>query len=241
MSVVDAFGWFSSGLIIVSLMQARVLRFRVLNLAGAGLATIVNALLGVWPFAAMNLVITVIDVYWVMRLLRQRHDEASYEVLEVGVSDSYLRHILRVNAKDVAATHPGFPLAEFRSTPAPPTAPDSPAQQPAPGSRAQPSAPGSPAQQRSAFLVLRGDETVGVVVVRDAGGGVAEVELDYVTPRFRDFTPGEFVYRRSGIFAARGFSTLVARATASGRDYYPNVGFHRVADHWEREVTPSAA
>ena len=38
----------------------------------------------------------------------------------------------------------------------------------------------------------------GVVLVRDAGAGVAQVELDYVTPRFRDFTPGEFVYRRSG-------------------------------------------
>jgi hypothetical protein len=231
-SVVDAFGWFSSGLIIVSLMQARVLRFRVLNLAGAGLATIVNALLGVWPFAAMNLVITVIDVYWVMRLLRQRHDEASYEVLEVGISDSYLRHVLAVNAKDVAATHPGFPLAEFPPLPVELSAPD-------PGAR--PLAPDSPAQRRSAFLVLRGDETVGVVVVRDAGGGVAEVELDYVTRRFRDLTPGEFVYRRSGIFAARGFTTLVARATDSGRDYYPNVGFHRVADHWEREVQPSAA
>ena len=26
--------------------------------------------------------------------------------------------------------------------------------------------------------------------MRDAGDGVAQVELDYVTPRFRDFTPG---------------------------------------------------
>ena len=27
--------------------------------------------------------------------------------------------------------------------------------------------------------------------------GVAQIDLDYVTPKFRDFTPGEFVYRRS--------------------------------------------
>ena len=218
----DAFGWVSSGLIIISLMQARVLRFRVLNLTGAGLATVVNALLGVWPFAAMNLVIAVIDIYWIARLLRERHDETAYEVLEVGTSDAYLRHVLAVNAAGVAATHPGFPLAEFRS------------------SRDERPAPEESPHPRSAFLVLRGDETVGVVVVRDAGGGVGEVELDYVTPRFRDFTPGEFVYRRSGIFDERGFTTLVARATPSGRDYYPKVGFHRVADHWEREVEPAA-
>ncbi len=57
-----------------------------------------------------------------------------------------------------------------------------------------------------AFLVQRGDETAGVVLVRDAGSGVAQVVLDYVTPRFRDFSPGEFVYRRSGLFRDRGFT-----------------------------------
>ncbi|MHB8275085.1 MAG: hypothetical protein ACYDDW_11445 [Dermatophilaceae bacterium] len=35
----------------------------------------------------------------------------------------------------------------------------------------------------TAYLVQRADETVGVVLVRDAGDGVAQVELDYVTPR----------------------------------------------------------
>ena len=61
----------------------------------------------------------------------------------------------------------------------------------------------------TAYLVQHGNETVGVVVVRDAGEGVAQVELDYVTPRFRDFSPGEFVYRRSGLFTSRGFRRIV--------------------------------
>ena len=37
------------------------------------------------------------------------------------------------------------------------------------------------ASGRSAFLVQRDDETVGVVLLRDDGDGVARVELDYVT------------------------------------------------------------
>jgi hypothetical protein len=90
--------------------------------------------------------------------------------------------------------------------------------------------------------VLRGDETVGVVVVRDTGAGVGEVELDYVTPRFRDFTPGEFVYRRSGVFAGTGLRSLVvaddARDTAA---YLERVGFRRVEGRWRREVEPAAA
>jgi hypothetical protein len=212
------FGWVSSVLIIVSLMQARVLRFRVLNLAGAALATAVNALLGIWPFAAMNLVITVIDIYWIARLGRERHDEAVYDVVEVGVQDSYLQHVLKVHATDLAATHPEFSMAEVTQVD------DSAAQRP-----------------RSAFLVLRGDQTAGLVLVRDAGGGTGAVELDYVTEPFRDFTPGEFVYRRSGIFAERGFTLLTAPDAPGRRDYYERVGFHRVQGHWERPVESAAA
>ncbi len=222
MSALDIFGWVSSGLIIFSLMQARVLRFRVLNLAGAALATVVNALLGVWPFAAMNFVITVIDIYWIWRLGRERHNEAIYDVVEVGVDDAYLRHTLRVHSEDVSATYPRFPLAEIAGTA------DSP-----------PAAAGTDTE-RSAFLVLRGDETVGMVVVRDAGAGVGEVELDYVTERFRDFTPGEFVYRRSGVFADRGFSRLVVDASPSSSDYFERVGFARVGQRWERPIDAAA-
>lgn len=75
-----------------------------------------------------------------------------------------------------------------------------------------------------ALVVLSGDELVGVVLVRDAGDGVAQVQLDHVTPRFRDFTPGEFVYRRSGVFAARGFRRVVTPPGMVGA-YYDRLGF----------------
>jgi hypothetical protein len=79
---------------------------------------------------------------------------------------------------------------------------------------------------RAAFLVLRGDETVGVVLVRDAGAGTAQVDLDYVTPRFRDFAPGEFVYRRSGLFRDHGFRRVL---TPPGmvEPYFESIGFRR--------------
>jgi hypothetical protein len=208
----DLLGWIASALVVWSLMQARVLRFRVINLAGAALATVVNALLGIWPFAVMNGVIAVIDVYWVQRLSRERHDEAAYTVVEVGIDDAYLRHLLSLKARDLAVTHPRFRMP-----------------------------PIGDAASRSAFIVLRGDETVGMVLVREAGGGVGVVEVDYVTERFRDFTPGEFVYRKSGIFAAKGF-TLLRRAEdiPAEHGYYGRVGFREVDGRWERPVEPAA-
>jgi len=206
-------GWAGSLLVIVSLTQARVLRFRWLNLAGAVIATAYNTIIEIWPFAVMNGVIAVIDVYWLVRLHRERHDAQVYGVLEVPADDSVLRHLLDTHAPDIARFHPGFVADSVGSAPS------------------------------ASFVVVRGDELVGAVVVRSAGDGVGRVDLDYVTPRYRDFTPGEFVYRDSGVFAAHGFRRLVVGRSAAPESsaYLERVGFHATADGWEREVPTAAA
>ncbi len=66
----EVIGWVGSGLVVWSLMQARVLRFRWMNLAGSAVAAGYNAWVGIWPFAVMNGVIAIIDVYWLLRLKR---------------------------------------------------------------------------------------------------------------------------------------------------------------------------
>lgn len=209
-TVLEIIGWLGSALVIVSLAQARVLRFRVLNLAGAALAVVYNVALAIWPFAAMNAIIAVIDLYWLRRLLAERHDPSAYSVVEVGAHDAYLEHVLDVHLDDIRTFQPSY---------------------------AAPSPEDAGGGRRWAFLVQREAETVGAVVVRDAGDGSAVVELDYVTPRFRDFTPGEFVYEHSGVFAAHGLRTLVADPElATQTAYLHRVGFHEDAGRMVREV-----
>ncbi|WP_263119642.1 YgjV family protein [Cellulomonas sp. RIT-PI-Y] len=205
MPLLEIIGWTGSVLVVVSLMQARVLRFRVLNLVGSLIATGYNLWADIWPFAAMNGVIAIIDLYWIWRLLRERHDADAYQVIEVGPSEAYLRHVTGVHAEDIARFYPNF---------------------------------AGEADGTWAYLVLRGDETVGVVVLRDAGDGVGEVLLDYVTPRFRDFAPGEFVYRRSGALSATGLRELTVVPRHSDVDpYLSRVGFRRDPDGtWRRPV-----
>jgi len=216
-SWLEVAGWTGSLLVIVSLTQARVLRFRVLNLIGAVLATGYNAIIGVWPFAVMNGVIAVIDVYWLVRLQRERHDESAYEVVEVAPDDAYLRHVLAVHSADIARFAPAF-------VPSPAGAHDR--------DRRDQEVPA-----RSAFLVVRGDEAVGVVVVAATQAGEGRVELDWVTPRFRDFTPGEFVYARSGVFTEHGVRRLVADdELATQAQYLTRVGFHDDDGTWVRDV-----
>ena len=201
----EVVGWLGSALVVLSLTVAGVWRFRILNLVGAVIATAYNAALGIWPFVAMNAAIAVIDVYWLVRLHRDRHDATVYDVIEAGPDDASLAHTLRTHAADIARFYPRFAMDR--------------------------------GEGRHAFLVLRRDETVGAVVVRDRGDGVGVIELDYVTPRFRDFTPGEFVYRRSGVFSRHGFRRLVVPTDVVGdREYYARVGFTQSADGWVREV-----
>lgn len=204
MSWLDAFGWAGSALLIYSVMQARVLRFRVLNLVACIVLTVFNGILGIWPMVGMNIALSLINLWFIRKLVSDRHDDQAFTVLEVGANDEYLRHVLRVHGQDILKFQPDFIWD-------------------------------GAASDRSAYLVQRGDETVGVVLVRDVGNGVAQVELDYVTPRFRDFSPGEFVWRRSGLLKDEGFRTVV---TPKGMvaPYYDRLGFRRRDDHFELEL-----
>jgi len=203
MGWVDLLGWFGSALLVFSLLQARILRLRVLNTVACLLLIVFNAMLGVWPMVVMNIALASINLFFIVRMLRERGDDQAYVVLPVGEDDAYLQHFLTVHRADIRTYFPDY-------------------------------APG-PEGSRSAYLVARGDETVGVIVVSDAGGGTAQVELDYVTKRFRDFSPGEFVYRRSGLFRDRGYRRVL---TAPGMvaPYYHRLGFAPEGDRFRLDL-----
>lgn len=189
-------------MLVWSLLQARLLRLRALNLVGCLLLIGYNAALQVWPMVGLNVVLAAINLWYLAGMLRTRHDQRRYQVVRVGTDDGFLEYVLATHAADIARYNPGF--------------------------RWQ----GGP--QRSAYLVLRGDDLVGVVLVRAVDETTAQVELDYVTKRFRDFTPGEFVYQRSHLFTDRGFRRVL---TPPGMvaPYYDRLGFRRSGDSYVLE------
>ncbi len=199
----DILGWGGSALLVFSLLQASVLRLRTLNLVACVILLVFNAMIGVWPMVGMNAVLAAINIWFIVKLLRERHDDAVFTVVEVGPADEYLRHVLRVHGTDIL--------------------------------RFQPDLVWDPSSERGhAFVVLKDDETVGVVLV-EADGTVARVQLDYVTPRYRDFSPGEFVWRRSGLLREHGFARVV---TPPGMvaPYYDRLGFHREGESYALEL-----
>lgn len=199
-------GWAGSALLIVSLLQTRVLRLRVLNTVAAVALVLFNALIEVWPMVAMNVAIIAINTVQIVRLRTAAHAEG-YTLLEVDPRDEYLRHVMRVHEGDIRRYYP-----EFVFDPA--------------------------AQTGTAVLILRGDETAGVVLLKDSNEpGTAQLTLDYVMPRYRDFTPAEYVYDRSGWFAERGYERVVAPTGLVTDDpYLVRLGFRREGDRWVRPV-----
>lgn len=192
----DVIGWLGSAILVVSLAQTRVLRFRVLNLAAALLLVVFNAAIGVWPMVALNVVIAGLDGWVLLRLTRTRHDDRAYEVVRIGPDEAYLGYQLARNGRDIARFNPDL-------------------------------APDVRAEADLAFLTLCEGETVGLVLARTtARPGEVQVLLDYVLPRFRDFTPGEFVFRPAGPFRALGVHRVLApQGMRDSSAYLRAVGF----------------
>ena len=108
MGWVDALGWFGSALLIYSLLQARILRLRILNTVACLILIVFNLMIGVWPMVAMNVVLAAINLYFIIKLLRERTDDQAYAVLPVREDDAYLTHFLHVHRADIDAYFPGF-------------------------------------------------------------------------------------------------------------------------------------
>ncbi len=211
-TVLEIIGWIGSILVVLSLTQSQVWRFRWMNLTGSVVATFYNAVIEVWPFAAMNGAIAIINVYWLIRLHREASDPAVFKALAVDPDNAYLQHVLEIHAHDIQEHQPGF-VAD----------------------------PDGTAGIRRTLLVVRGDEAVGVVAVRDLGDGKGEVELDWVKPRFRNFTPGQFVYRDSGALPAAGFRTLTLKPHhATDVEYLRRAGFRLENEQWVRDLKTPA-
>ena len=170
----NLFGWAGSALLIVSLLQTRVLRFRILNLAASLSLVLFNALLEVWPMVGMNIATSTINLWFITRWCATVTTRRPSTCCR-SPQDAYFQHFLALHAADISRFHPGYAGLE----------PDD-----------------------LAFQILKGDETVGVVLIR-RDGDQARVQLDYVTPRFRDFSPGEFVWRRAPRLRERGFRRVI--------------------------------
>jgi hypothetical protein len=193
----EVIGWIGSAVLVWSLLQTQLHRLRVINLVGCIVLIGYNTVNHVWPMVGLNVVLAAINIFYLARMSREKHDASAYEVLEVAGDDTYLRHVLRVHEADIRRYNPDFVYDPFSGD--------------------------------VCYLVLKGDETVGVVIGHDAGNGTAQLLLDWVTPRHRDLSPGEFILGKDGLLRRRGYRRFLPPPNMV-EPYYAGLGLNRDGD-----------
>lgn len=92
----------------LSVLQTRILRLRLFNGVASALLVVFNAVIAVWPMVALNVTLTAINVFYIVRLARVRHDPQTFEVVEISPSGTYLKHLLHEFEADIQHFNPGF-------------------------------------------------------------------------------------------------------------------------------------
>ena len=190
--LLEAFGYFASVVVAVSLMMRSIVRLRWINLAGSVCFTIYGLLIGAYPVAALNLAIVAINVYFIAKMRRARE---SFSVVEMAPDSTYLKEFLGFYDTEIRRFQPSF---------APPTG-----------------------LHHHALVVLRDLVPAGVLILQPNAEGTAEVELDFVTPAYRDFKVGEYLFhRRHDLFRGLGIRRLETNAGSPAHAaYLARMGF----------------
>lgn len=109
--LLELVGYLGSALIAVSLMMSSILRLRLLNLLGAAVFAVYGLLIGAWPVAALNAFITLVNSYYVVRMLRAKE---FFRLLVLRPESDYLRYFLDYYRRDIQSILPDF---EYRPAP----------------------------------------------------------------------------------------------------------------------------
>ena len=101
----EIIGYVASVLVAISLTMSRIVRLRVVNLAGAVTFAVYGVLIGSIPVAAVNAFIVGVNLWYLGRIYRSRE---FFRLLPVGPDNEYLRAFLDFYQDDIVRFQPEF-------------------------------------------------------------------------------------------------------------------------------------
>ncbi len=102
---IEFVGYAASLLVAISLMMRSVLRLRVLNLFGALCFAIYGALIGAYPVAVVNVVIILINLYYLVEMLRTH---TYFSTIDADADSAYVQAFLKFHAADIQRFFPDW-------------------------------------------------------------------------------------------------------------------------------------
>lgn len=105
--LLEILGYFASITVAISLSMSNLLWLRILNLIGAFAFTIYGLINNVYPVAAVNGYITIIDIYY---LFQMRKTEDFFDILEIQPDNIYLKKFVDFYLADINKYFKDFSL-----------------------------------------------------------------------------------------------------------------------------------
>lgn len=103
--VLEWIGYGASLIIALSMTISSIVRFRIINLIGAGLFSAYGFMIGSVPVGVMNGFIVAVDVYFIILFFSKKE---FFEILEVSSADRYLLKFLKFHRGDICKFYPDF-------------------------------------------------------------------------------------------------------------------------------------
>ena len=212
MNAIQILGYAASLIVFISLMMKSLAKLRVLNAAGSLLFVVFALATDSLPTAFLNMGIVVIDVFYFIRMTRVKDN---FEIMTVQKDNEIVRRFYRTNKKELDAL---FGEASF-------------------------------VKSEKIALFFRNDDIAGLlayssVVLPQSDSSVpesaAEILIDFVVPKYRDFAVGRhFFVKDVSFWKEQGYSCLLSSVPDKRHiPYLERLGFERQNDFtvWKKSL-----
>lgn len=105
MEFLSWFGYLASGIIALSMTMNSILKFRWINLFGAGSFCLYGILLGAWPVALLNGFIVGVDIFYLIKIYNRKE---LFDIIEIPSNSTYLSRFFTYYGADIERFQPGF-------------------------------------------------------------------------------------------------------------------------------------
>jgi hypothetical protein len=105
LSLLEWVGYIASGIIALSMTMNSIVKFRLINLVGAGLFSTYGFIIGAYPVGILNAFIFSVDIYYLVGIFGRKEN---FEILEIRADNHYLLRFLDFHNKEIQKFFPGF-------------------------------------------------------------------------------------------------------------------------------------
>lgn len=204
-NIYELIGFIGSIVVAISLVMNSLLKLRWYNLVGASMFSLYGFLIGSWPVALLNLFISVVDAYYLIKFYKSKE---LFKFLHVRNENRYLDYFIDYHRVDIEEYFPGF-YETFKNF-----------------SVNDPNT--------LCFLVLRNAAVAGVFIAhkKSDDDDVLHIDIDYVIPEYRDLKIGRYILvENESYFKVQGYNKLVALPKSKKHyDYLKKMGFSEDPD-----------